>query len=107
MLDFHFSKFSWWTLTLRKIQTLNSLTLEKHFTKLINLKKDKLYIKNSQKIFFYAFNTIMKLFFAIVYIRIITLTMIFDDHPLVEYPLWFNSLASESEHFGSPWFPVI
>ena len=30
----------------------------------------------------------MKLFFAIVYIRIITLTMIFDDHPLVEYPLF-------------------
>ena len=30
----------------------------------------------------------MKLFFAIGYIRIITLTMIFDDHPLVEYPLF-------------------
>ena len=30
----------------------------------------------------------MKLFFAIVYIRIITLTMIFHDHPLVEYPLY-------------------
>ena len=29
----------------------------------------------------------MKLFFAIVYLRIITLTMIFDYHPLVEYPL--------------------
>ena len=44
-------------------------------------------MKNPQNIFFYAFNTIMKLFLAIVYIRIITLTMIFNDHPLVEYPL--------------------
>jgi hypothetical protein len=29
----------------------------------------------------------MKLFFTIVYKRIITLTMIIQDHPLVEYPL--------------------
>ena len=29
----------------------------------------------------------MQLFFTIVYIRIITLTRIFHDHPLVEYPL--------------------
>ena len=65
-----------------------SLTLEKHFMKLIKYKKDKLYIKNCQKIFNYASNTIIKLLFAIVYIRIITLTRIFDDHPLVEYPLY-------------------
>ena len=30
----------------------------------------------------------MQLFFTIVYIRITTLTLIFHDHPLVEYPLW-------------------
>ena len=51
--------------------------------KLINLKKDKLYIEKIQKIFFFAFNTIMQLFFTIVYIRIITLTGIFHDHPLL------------------------
>ena len=34
----------------------------------------------------YAFNTIMKLFFSIVYTRIISLRLKFDDHPLVEYP---------------------
>ena len=33
----------------------------------------------------------MKLFLSVVYIRIITLTMIFNDHPLVEYPLSLNS----------------
>ena len=53
--------------------------------KLINYKEEKLQIKKFQKIFFYAFNTIMQLFFTIVYIRIITLTWIFHDHPLVEY----------------------
>ena len=51
-------------------------------------KKYKLYIKFLQKIFIYAFNTIMKLFFTIVYIRIISLRWKFDDHPLVEYPLY-------------------
>ena len=42
--------------------------------KSIKYKKDKLYIENFQKIFFNAFNTIMQLFFTIVYIRITTLT---------------------------------
>ena len=55
--------------------------------KYIFRKKNKLYIKFFQKIFFYAINTIMKLIFTIVYIRIISLRWIFDDHPLVEYPL--------------------
>ena len=32
--------------------------------KFIFYKKNKLYIKNFQKIFFYAFNTIMQLFFT-------------------------------------------
>ena len=32
----------------------------------------------------------MQLFFTIVYIRIITLTRIFHDHPLVEYPLYLD-----------------
>ena len=32
----------------------------------------------------------MKLFFTIVYIRIISLRWKFDDHPLVEYPLFQN-----------------
>ena len=32
----------------------------------------------------------MQLFFTIVYIRITTLTWIFHDHPLVEYPLLTN-----------------
>ena len=45
------------------------------------------YIENLKKIFFNAFNTIMQLFFTIVYIRITTVTWIFHDHPLVEYPL--------------------
>ena len=54
---------------------------------LINYKKDKLNIEKIQKIFFFAFNTIMQLFFTIVYTRIITLTWIVHDHPLVEYPL--------------------
>ena len=45
-----------------------NLTLEKRFMKLIDYKKDKIYIKNFQKIFFYAFNTIIELFFTIVYI---------------------------------------
>ena len=52
--------------------------------KFILFKKDKLYIINFQKIFFYAFNTIMQLFFTIVYIRITILTWIFYDDPLVE-----------------------
>ena len=55
--------------------------------KFIFHKKDKLYINFFQKIFFYAFNTIMKVFFTIVYIRIISLRWKFNDHPLVEYPL--------------------
>ena len=55
--------------------------------KFIFRKKNKLYIIFFEKIFFYAFNTILKLFFAIVYIRIISLRWKFDDHPLVEYPL--------------------
>ena len=46
----------------------------------------KLYIKLKKNII-YAFNTIIKLFFTIVYIRIITLKLIFQDHSLVEYPL--------------------
>ena len=54
---------------------------------LIFYKDDKLYIKKIKRMFFYAFNTIIKLFFTIVYLRIITLTLIFHDHPLVEYPL--------------------
>ena len=57
------------------------MTLEKHFMNSI------IYIKTFQKIVFYAFNAIIKLFFTIVYIRIITITLIFGDHPLVEYPL--------------------
>ena len=71
--------------------------------KIIKYKKDKLYIKNP-KIFFYAFNTIMKLFFAVVYIRIITLTMIFADQYLVEYPLltWYNI-----NRLLSHWLPII
>ena len=64
------------------------MTLEKHFMKSIKYKKDKLYIENFQNIFFNASNTIMQLFFTIVYIRITTLTWIFHDHPLVEYPLY-------------------
>ena len=55
--------------------------------KSIKYKKDEIYIENLKKIFFNAFNTIMQLFFTIVYIRITTLTWIFHDHPLVEYPL--------------------
>jgi hypothetical protein len=35
-----------------------------------------------------AFNTIIKLFYTIVYIGIITLTLIFREALLVEYPLW-------------------
>ena len=66
------------------------MTLGKHFMKFIFCKKNKLHIKFFQKIFFYAFNTIMKLFFIIVYIRIISLRWKFDDHPLVEYPLSLN-----------------
>ena len=58
--------------------------------KFIFRKKTKLHINFFQKIFLYAFNTIMKLFFTIVYIRIISLRWKFDDHPLVEYPLYSN-----------------
>ena len=68
------------------------MTLEKNFMKSIKYKKDKLYIEYFQKIFFNAFNTIMQLFFTIVYIRITTLTWIFHDHPLVEYPQDFLRL---------------
>ena len=64
-----------------------NLTLEKHFMKLSFTIKNKLNIKKIQQIFFYAFNTIIKLFFTTNYIWIITLTLIFHDHPLVEYPL--------------------
>jgi hypothetical protein len=38
-------------MSLRKNLTLMNLTLEKHFMKLINYKKDKLYIEKIQKIF--------------------------------------------------------
>ena len=75
-----------------------NLTLEKHFMKIIIYKKDKLYIKNFQKIYFYAFNTIMQLFFIIVYIRIIILTWKFHDHSLVEYPL-YNKLIINTIYF--------
>ena len=84
-LDFY--DIFWLRLTLRKNPTLRNLTLEKHFMKLFFYKDDKLYIKFFQKIFLYAFNTIMKLFFTIVYLRIISLRWKYDDHPLVEYPL--------------------
>ena len=81
----------WLSLKLRKNPTLRNLTLEKYFMNKFFYKNDKLYIEIFQKIFFYTFNTIIKLFFTIVYIRIITLTWKFHDHPLVEYPLWLNS----------------
>ena len=46
-----------------------NLTLEKHFMKLSFTKKiNYTYIKSYQKIFSYAFNTIIKLFFTIIYI---------------------------------------
>ena len=45
-----------------------NLTLEKHLQNLILTKKIKLYIKFFQKNFYYAFNTIIKLFFTIIYI---------------------------------------
>ena len=61
------------------------MTLEKHFMKLVHLKKDKLHIKKFKQIFFYTFITNMKLF-----LLIITLTLIFHDHLLVEYPLLDN-----------------
>ena len=35
-----------------KNPTLSNLTLEKHFMKLINLKKDKMHIKKLKNIFF-------------------------------------------------------
>ena len=59
----------------------------KAFTK-FTFNKKNLYIKIFQDFFYYAFNTIIKLFFTIIYIWIITITLIFHDHPLVEYPLW-------------------
>ena len=40
----------------------------------------------------------MKLFFTIVYKRIITLTMIIQDHPLVEYPLSFTIIDNNLEN---------
>ena len=75
------------SLSLRKNPTHRNLTLEKHFMKSFKYEKDKLYIENFQKTFSNAFNTIMQLFFTIVYIRITTLTRISHDHPLVEFPL--------------------
>ena len=36
----------------------------------------------------------MQLLFTIVYIRITTLTWIFHDHPLVEYPLYNNFIKA-------------
>ena len=50
-------------LTLKKNATLRNLTLGKHFMKLFFRKINKLYINFSKKKF-YAFNTIMKLFFT-------------------------------------------
>ena len=47
----------WSSLTLTKNLIFMNLTLEKHFMKLKNYKKSKLYIKNFQKIFSKAFNT--------------------------------------------------
>ena len=41
----------------------------------------------------------MKLFFSIVYIRIISLRWKFDDHPLVEYPLLTYSMISSLNIF--------
>ena len=70
-----------------KNPTLGNLTLGNHFNNLIFYKDDKLYITFFKKYFFYAINTIIKLFFTIVYIRKITLALIFHDHPLVENPL--------------------
>ena len=89
----YFKFFFWLSLILRKNPTLRNLTSEKHFMKLIFYKDDKLYIKFFQKIFFYAFNTVIKLFFTVGYKRITTLTWIFHDHPLVEYPLSENKRA--------------
>ena len=44
----------------------------------------------------------MKLFFTIVYIRIISLRWKFDDHPLVEYPLKIKKeIAFEYQKFTS------
>ena len=37
----------------------------------------------------------MQPFFTIVYIRITTLTWIFHDHPLVEYPLYNENFRSD------------
>ena len=59
----------------------------------INYIKDELYIKTFQKYFFYAFNAIIKLFFNIVYIPTNNYSNIdFNDHPLVEYPLYCYKL---------------
>ena len=55
-------------------------------------KYDKLCINFFQEIFFYAFIMVIKLFFTIVYIRIITPTLIFHDHPLVEYLLFIKMI---------------
>ena len=69
-------------------KTLREFDFRKAFYEL-NLLHKRLTIHKtfSKKFFFNAFNAIIKLFFTIVYIRIITLTLIFDDHPLMEYPL--------------------
>ena len=45
-----------------------NLTLEKHLQNLFLTKKDKPYIKFFLNFFYYAFNTIIKLFFTIIYI---------------------------------------
>ena len=72
------------------------MIIEKHFYDINWLKQDKLFIKKSQKIFFNAFNTIMKLFFTMVYLRIITL--IFD--------IWWLSFSGIphliKKNIGSP-----
>ena len=76
----HF-RFFWLRVTLGQNSTRMKLTLQKHLIKLTYL-----YIKLFQNIFFYAFYTIMKLFFTTVYVWIISLTLIFEEAPVVEYP---------------------
>ena len=45
-----------------------------------------------KNILFYAFNAIIKLFITIVYIWIITLTLIFHDYPLVGNPQFMPNI---------------
>jgi hypothetical protein len=82
-LKVYFSRF--WHL--EKIQHFRIWLQQSILWNLFFAKKIKLNIQFFKKYFFYAFNTIMKRFFTIVYIRIISLRWKFDDHPLVEYPL--------------------